>query len=187
MTAAAAALPANAPRALVHDLGGSDPADAEVLFCRRCLIPYPQTGYLGCMAEGESFPAWYARQGDEVRKLVPVSPRNFHRFYRPMSDRLVISPDEPPKQTASGLWYPPSFVEQMRYHKPVKGTVMATGPGMLTYKGWRWPICSDAGEPIKPGSRVLFMPQGGFEIVKVEGKIYMSLRDDFILAEITEE
>jgi len=177
----AVASAANAPRPLAHDIDGSK--------CRRCGIPYPQTGHLGCLFEGETLRHWYENQPEEIQKICPPTPETFPRFYRPNADRVVVKPDAPPEMSPSGLlWYPPSFLEDLRYRRPVKATVMAVGPGMLTAKGTRWPLASEADRTrVVPGARVLFHPQGGFEVVKVGPFVFMSLRDDFLIATIEEE
>ena len=45
---------------------------------------------------------------------------------RPLEDRILIKPTEPETKTASGLFLPESAKE-----RPMQGTVVATGPGLL--------------------------------------------------------
>ena len=51
---------------------------------------------------------------------------------RPLSDRLVVEPQEKEEKTASGIILPETAKE-----KPQKGTVLAAGPGRTDDNGRR--------------------------------------------------
>lgn len=98
--------------------------------------------------------------------------------YRPMGDRLLIRPDKAEDMTRGGLYLPQSVVAE-KQKEMYTGTVIAVGPGMLTRKGTRFSLL----DGVKPGSRVLFMREGALP-VKIEDEILLSIRDDFLQAEV---
>ena len=51
---------------------------------------------------------------------------------KPLDDRLVVRPNEPETQTASGLVIPDTAKE-----KPQQGEVLAVGPGKTLRDHWR--------------------------------------------------
>lgn len=61
---------------------------------------------------------------------------------------------------------------------PMKGRVVAVGPGMLTRTGERWPM------PVKVGELVIFHKNEGREVV-INGEKLLLVRDDAILATYT--
>ena len=54
---------------------------------------------------------------------------------RPLEDRILIKPIDPETKTASGLFLPETAKE-----RPMQGTVVSTGPGLLLDNGDRAPV-----------------------------------------------
>ena len=76
---------------------------------------------------------------------------------RPLDDRVLVKPEEADEKTASGIFLPEGAKE-----KPVRGTVVATGPGKLNDDGKRTPLS------VKKGDLVVYGKYGGTE-VEVDG------------------
>jgi chaperonin GroES len=89
---------------------------------------------------------------------------------RPLSDRLVIEPQEKEEKTASGIILPETAKE-----KPQKGTVLAAGPGRIDNKGRR--IAMD----VKAGDEVVYARYIGTE-VKINDRKLLILKESDILA-----
>ena len=87
---------------------------------------------------------------------------------------MIIRPLEAESRTESGIYLPESAKE-----KPVQGKVVACGPGKRL----------DNGERIKPsvrkGDTVVYGKYAGTEI-KIDGNDYIILKEDDILAVITD-
>ena len=84
---------------------------------------------------------------------------------KPLDDRIVVKPSEAEQTTASGLVIPDTAKE-----KPQKGTVVAVGNGK-----------KDEPLTVKVGDIVLYGKYAGTEL-KLEGKDYLIMREDDILA-----
>ena len=84
---------------------------------------------------------------------------------KPLSDRVLIEPIAAETQTASGIYIPDTAKE-----KPQKGTVIAVGNGT-----------KDQEMTVKIGDSVLYGKYAGTEL-KLEGKDYLIMREDDILA-----
>ena len=84
---------------------------------------------------------------------------------KPLSDRVLIEPVAAETQTASGIFIPDTAKE-----KPQKGTVVAVGNGT-----------KDHTMTVKVGDTVLYGKYAGTEL-KLEGKDYLIMREDDILA-----
>jgi chaperonin GroES len=84
---------------------------------------------------------------------------------QPLSDRVLVEPQEAETKTASGLYIPDSAKE-----KPQQGTVVAVGKGKEDYK-----------MTVKVGDIVLYGKYSGSEL-KLDGKDYLIMREDDILA-----
>ena len=78
---------------------------------------------------------------------------------KPLSDHLFIEPMAEDKTTKSGIVIPDTAEKE----KPVKGKVLAVGPGKFNGKGDRIPMS------VKVGDLVLFKKYGPDEI-EIEGK-----------------
>jgi chaperonin GroES len=91
---------------------------------------------------------------------------------KPLGDRLIIELVEKEEKTSSGIVLPDSAKE-----KPQEGRVVAVGSGKLTDKGERIAI------EVAEGNSVVFSKYAGTE-VKYDGKEYLILREDDVLAVI---
>ncbi len=91
--------------------------------------------------------------------------------FKPLSNRVFIEPLEEEKITKSGIVLP----ETGEKERPVRGKILATGPGKLNEKGERVPMS------VKVGDTVLFKKYGPDEI-EIEGKKYLVGEEEDILA-----
>lgn len=91
---------------------------------------------------------------------------------KPLADRVVIKVLEAEEKTASGIVLPDKAKE-----KPQEGEVVAAGDGRILENGTRVEM------DVKVGDRVLFSKYAGTE-VKLEGKEYLIMRQDDILAKL---
>lgn len=91
--------------------------------------------------------------------------------FKPLSNHLFIEPIEEEKITKSGIVLPDTVEKE----KPVKGKVIAVGPGKLNEKG---EIISMS---VKVGDNVLFKKYGPDEI-EIDGKKYLVGDEDDVLA-----
>ena len=87
---------------------------------------------------------------------------------KPLDDRIVVRPNEPETQTASGLVIPDTAKE-----KPQQGEVLAVGPGRRSdTSGELIPVGIDAGDT------VLYSKYGGTEVaVDGEDRLVLNSRD----------
>jgi len=84
---------------------------------------------------------------------------------QPLSDRVLVQPQEAETKTASGLYIPDSAKE-----KPQQGKIVAVGKGK-----------KDHDMTVKVGDIVLYGKYSGSEL-KYEGKDYLIMREEDILA-----
>lgn len=91
--------------------------------------------------------------------------------FKPLSNHLFLEALEEEKVTKSGIVLPDSAEKE----KPIKGKVLAVGPGKLNEKGERIPM------PVKVGDMVIFKKYGPDEI-EMDGKKYLVGDEDDILA-----
>jgi len=88
---------------------------------------------------------------------------------KPLEDRVLIKPTEAETKTASGIFLPESAKE-----RPIRGTIVATGPGKLL----------DNGERIKPsvkkGDTVVFGKYAGTEI-EIKNVKHLIMRESELL------
>ncbi len=84
---------------------------------------------------------------------------------KPLSDRVLIEPLPAETKTASGIFIPDTAKE-----KPQRGTVVAVGNGTKDHK-----------MTVSVGDTVLYGKYAGTEL-KLEGKDYLIMREDDILA-----
>ncbi len=89
---------------------------------------------------------------------------------RPLQDRVLVERVDEEKKTASGIIIPDNNKE-----KPAQGKVMATGSGHRLENGNLREL------DVKSGDMVLFGKYAGTE-VKVDGKEYLIMKEDDILA-----
>lgn len=88
---------------------------------------------------------------------------------RPLHDRVVIERLEEERTSAGGIVIPDSATE-----KPMRGKVLAIGPGKVSDSGNVVPL------NVKAGDEVLFGKYSGTE-VKVDGKELVVMREDDIM------
>lgn len=91
--------------------------------------------------------------------------------FKPLSNRVFLEPLEEEKTTKSGIVLPDTAEKE----KPIKGRVLAVGPGKVKENGERIPMS------VKVGDTVLFKKYGPDEI-EIEGKKYLVGDEDDILA-----
>jgi chaperonin GroES len=89
---------------------------------------------------------------------------------RPLHDRVIVKRLEEEKKSAGGIIIPDNAQE-----KPVKGEVVAVGPGKRTDDG------KLQAPDVKAGDKVLFGKYSGTE-VKLNGSEYVVMREDDIMA-----
>ena len=92
---------------------------------------------------------------------------------RPLHDRVIVKRLEEEKKSAGGIIIPDQAAE-----KPVRGEVLAVGSGKKTDDG------KVVAVDVKVGDTVLFGKYSGSE-VKVDGKEYVVMREDDIMAVFT--
>ena len=93
---------------------------------------------------------------------------------KPLQDRVIVKRMEEEEKTAGGIIIPDSAKE-----KPMKGQVLAVGPGKAGKDGER------VKPTVKKGDFVLFNKYAGTEI-KIDGEDQLVMREDDILAIIDE-
>jgi chaperonin GroES len=93
---------------------------------------------------------------------------------KPLNDRVLVKRIEEVQITKGGIVIPDTAKE-----KPIEGKVIAVGPGKMSDAGVRMPL------QLKEGDRVLFGKYAGTEI-KTEGEEYLMMREEDILAVITD-
>ncbi len=91
---------------------------------------------------------------------------------RPLHDRVIIRRLEEDRKSAGGIVIPDTAAE-----KPMKGEVVAAGPGKLSDDGKLRPL------DVKPGDKVLFGKYSGTE-VKMNGQDIVVMREDDIMGVI---
>lgn len=91
---------------------------------------------------------------------------------KPLRDRVIVEPAEGEEKTESGIVIPDSAKEE-----PQEGKVIAVGPGAIGKDGKKIPM------EVKVGDKVI-VPKYGASRVKVDGKEYLVMREDEILAVI---
>lgn len=91
---------------------------------------------------------------------------------KPLHDRIVVKAAEKEQVSAGGIILPDNAQE-----KPLRGEVLAVGPGKTLDSGAVAPL------DVKVGDHVLYGKYSGTE-VKVEGEEYIILRAEDILAAV---
>ena len=91
---------------------------------------------------------------------------------KPLEDRVLIKPMEAETKTASGRYRPETAKE-----KPVRGEVVATGPGKLLDNGKR------AEMSVKVGATVVYGKYAGTE-VEIKGAKHLIMRESELLGVI---
>jgi chaperonin GroES len=91
---------------------------------------------------------------------------------KPLEDRVLVKPIENESKTASGIYLPETAKE-----KPVRGKVIATGPGKRLENGKRAQLS------IKSGDTVVYGKYAGTE-VEIKGEKHLILRETELLGVI---
>ena len=91
---------------------------------------------------------------------------------KPLEDRVLVKPIEAESKTASGIFLPESSKE-----KPVRGEVMAIGPGKRLDNGKR------AEMNVRKGDTVVYGKYSGTE-VEIKGVKHLILRETELLGVI---
>ena len=89
---------------------------------------------------------------------------------KPLNDRVLVKRLEMEEKTSGGIYIPDSAKE-----KPMKGQVVAAGPGKLDDAGKRVKMA------VKEGDMILFAKYAGSEIA-IDGDEHLVMREDDILA-----
>ena len=89
---------------------------------------------------------------------------------KPLHDRVLVKRLEEEEVTKGGIIIPDTAKE-----KPIKGEVVAVGPGKVADDGKTIPMS------VKAGDKVLFNKYAGTE-VKIDGVEHLVMREDDILA-----
>ena len=92
-------------------------------------------------------------------------PTNTKIKLNPLGDRIVVKPIPREEKTASGLFLPDTAQE-----KPMKGEVLAVGPGRILDSGRIQKV------EIAVGDIVLYDKYGGNE-VKIEGEDFLIMQE----------
>lgn len=90
----------------------------------------------------------------------------------PLDDRVLIKPAEAKTKTDTGIYLPESAKD-----KPLRGKVLAVGPGRVGDNGKRAPL------PVKKGDEVLYGSYAGTE-VEIDGVEHKIMRSGELLGVI---
>ncbi|MCX6807728.1 MAG: co-chaperone GroES [Patescibacteria group bacterium] len=93
----------------------------------------------------------------------------------PLHDQILVEPIVEKVESAGGIVIPESGQHN---DKPMRGKVIAVGPGKLDQAGKRMPV------DVKVGDEILFTKYSPNEI-KIEGTLYLVLEEKSVLAKIT--
>ncbi len=88
---------------------------------------------------------------------------------KPLEDRVLVKPIENDSKTASGIYLPEAAKE-----KPVRGKVVATGPGKLLENGKR------ADMSVRIGATVVYGKYAGSE-VELKGEKLLIIKESELL------
>lgn|SRR5690554_3159745 len=91
---------------------------------------------------------------------------------KPLHDRVIVKRIDEEQKTAGGIVIPDTAKE-----KPIKGEVVAVGPGKLKNDGSILPMT------VKVGDKVLFGKYAGTE-VKLDDQDYLVMKEDDIMGVI---
>jgi chaperonin GroES len=91
---------------------------------------------------------------------------------KPLEDRVLVKPIESESKTASGIYLPETAKE-----KPVRGKVIAAGPGKRLENGQR------AQMSVREGDTVVYGKYAGTE-VEIKGAKHLILRETELLGVI---
>ena len=89
---------------------------------------------------------------------------------KPLQDRVLVKPVSDEQKTAGGIIVPDTAKE-----KPMKGEVVAAGPGKLNEDGKRLPM------DVKKGDHIMYGKYAGTEF-KIDNQEYLIIGQNDILA-----
>ena len=89
----------------------------------------------------------------------------------PLYDNVIVKPLEEETTTASGIVIPDTASKE----KPMRGKILAVGPGKINENGTRTPL------DVKEGDIVIFTKYSPTEI-KIEGEEFYVMNADSLLA-----
>ncbi|MDP6943135.1 MAG: co-chaperone GroES [Myxococcota bacterium] len=89
--------------------------------------------------------------------------------FKPLNDRILVARVEEPTTTASGIIIPDTAKE-----KPLRGSVLAVGPGRIGDDGGVTPLA------VAVGDTIVFGKYAGTEL-KIDGQERTILREDDVL------
>lgn len=89
--------------------------------------------------------------------------------FKPMFDKVLIKPDPAEEISPGGIHLAPSTAE-----RPIKGTIVATGPGIARDDGSIIPLA------VKVGDRIVFGKYAGSEI-RINDEEFLILEEESIL------
>ncbi len=92
---------------------------------------------------------------------------------QPLSDRVLVKPVSGEEKTAGGIIVPDTAKE-----KPMRGEIVAVGPGKIAEDGKRSPM------DVKKGDVVLYGKYSGTEF-KLDDEEYLIMNQDDILAKLS--
>lgn len=88
---------------------------------------------------------------------------------RPLEDRVLVKPGQAEEKTKSGIFLPEQAKE-----KPLRGTIVATGPGKTNDDGQRTALT------VKVGDTVVYGKYSGTEI-EIDGEKHLIMRESELL------
>jgi chaperonin GroES len=127
--------------------------------------PPPRVRPVEEVIENEGEPETRDTQEDQEKEISAVS-------VKPTEDRVLVKPIEAETKTASGIYLPETAKE-----KPVKGEVIATGPGKRLDNGKR------AEMSVSKGDTVVYGKYAGTE-VEIKGVKHLIIRESELLGVI---
>ncbi len=89
---------------------------------------------------------------------------------KPMQDRLLVKPADEEQKTAGGIIVPDTATKE----KPMRGEVIATGPGKLNDEGSRLPM------DVKVGDKVIYSKYSGTEFKLDDDELLIIEQNDIL-------
>ena len=93
----------------------------------------------------------------------------------PLGARIFVKPDVSADHVGR------IFIPQIAREPAKTGVVVALGPGMLCSDGTRWPM-----PDVQKGDRIVYNVKNPYPRVKIGDVEYLQMRDDDVLAVVTE-
>lgn len=90
---------------------------------------------------------------------------------KPLHDRIVVRAEKQEARTESGI-----IIADANFEKPVRGEVLAVGPGTLKLNGERGRMTVQAGD------KILFSKHTPYSTIKLDGEELLVMREVEIFA-----